>query len=547
MFEYADIILKSNAVFTGLSEQVFKGGIAITQNLITAVGNDIDIDRLIGPKTKVYEYDEEMIMPGFIDSHIHFFLGALVASEYMLTDIFASTSEAECISMLEAFANEHPDFDRIVGIGWFPANWTDNKLPHRASIDKVISNKPVYLIAADGHTVWVNSKALEVNNITKDTTVSLGEIGKDEKGELNGLLFEIEACGLVLDHAITLPKDIMINNLKTFMNMLAACGITSVSDMSSKSTPEGNFEEYETVSIIEKNGELGLRLHLYPALGLDCNLDKAKALKKQYCSDKLRISGLKQFVDGVTSTYTGYLLEKYADNPDTKGFLNYSVDTYRSNIINANKEGFGVRLHTIGDGAVRLGLDIFEESNKYNSTSNVRNCLEHCETINPDDIPRFSQLGVIASIQPYHLILDANEKISRVGEERCKYEWPLKSLLDSKALLAFSTDFPISSFNPFPNIYAAITRCDMDGIPTGINPEEKVSLFEALKAYTFGGAYSYNRENELGTLEVGKLADVIVLNKNLFSIPSKQILETSVKLTIFDGKVIFDDKVSSEI
>ena len=222
------------------------------------------------------------------------------------------------------------------------------------------------------------------------------------------------------------------------------------------------------------------------------------------------------------------------------GFPVNTPEYYEKCIIAANRHGFGVRLHCIGDAAVRLALDCFEKSNAVNENHNVRNSIEHIENINPDDIPRFGKLGVVASMQPRHLPLDANEKITRIGRERCKYEWPNRSILDSEGILAFGTDYPVVNYNPFENIYYAVTRNGYDHKPTGVNQSEKVTLAETLRAYTFGGAYVSGRDKELGTLKAGKLADVIVLDRNLFKTDTEDIPNTGVLLTVFDGNVIFE-------
>ncbi len=537
----ADLVLKSNAVFTGLTNSIFKGGIAISGKKIAAVGSDIEIDKWIDQDTKVYEYNDSLIIPGFVDAHMHFFTGAFVSSKYMLTDLSRAHSEQECADMVGTFANEHPEYKTITGIGWFPAYW-DKKdaLPHRKLLDDVVSDRPVYLLSADCHTFWLNTKALEECSVTKDTQVTFGGIGKDEEGELTGLLFEIEAESTANEKAFLLPKQEMKALQKEFYKKLAAHGITSTTNMSASPLLEESFYEYEAAAELEKEGDLTVRLHLYPSLGLDTNLDKAKALREQYSSDKLRISGLKHFVDGVTSTYSAYLLEPYKDKPETSGFSNYPPELYKKTILNANKEGFGVRLHAIGDAAVRLALDAYEESNIQNENKNIKNCIEHIESIHPEDIPRFPKLGIIASMQPMHLILDVNEKVTRIGKERCQYEWPFKTFINNNATLAFGTDYPVADIDPFPNIYSAVTRRTEEGEMIGVNPQEKISIAEALMAYTYGGACSINREDELGTLEEGKLADITVLDKNLFEISNEDILETKVKLTIMDGKVIFE-------
>ena len=264
-------------------------------------------------------------------------------------------------------------------------------------------------------------------------------------------------------------------------------------------------------------------------------------MAKELYSEKLRLNGVKGFIDGVASTYTGLLLEPYSDNPETKGIgvPNVPQSELEPCIIAANAAGLPVRLHCIADGSTRMALDMYEASLKANGMHGLPNTVEHIENIHPDDIPRFRELGVIPSLQPYHLTLDYMEKPRRIGEERCRWEWPHRSLLDAGADLAFGTDYPVVDFNPYPSIYAAVTRLDDDGNPASTNPEECVTLAEALYAYTAGGAKAYGRD-DIGILEEGKLADIIVVNKNLFAVEPEEIQHCETVMTMFDGEIIYE-------
>ncbi len=542
----ADLVLKSNAVFTGTGSPVFHGGVAVRGNRIVAVGAEGEIDPWIGNETEVRDFGDRLIMPGIIDAHMHFFVGAYSSSPYMLMDLFEAHSEKEAAAMVERFAKSHPGLERISGMGWCQAFWgKGDPLPHRASLDAVVSDRPVYLLSADAHTFWLNTRALEECGITKETSVSFGEIGRDRRGELSGLLFEIEAEAVANENAFRLPHEEQKALIAEFLGLLSRAGITSTVNMSASPVTERDFRDYEILREIETAGNLPVRLHLYPSLGLGADLSRVKTLRDAYRSERLKVSGLKHFVDGVTSTYSAFQLEPYSDNPETSGFSNYSRELYLRNVINANREGFGVRLHAIGDAAVRLALDVFEESARTNGNGPYRNTIEHVESIHPDDIPRFARTGTVASMQPLHLPYDREEKISRIGKERCRYEWPFRSLLDAGAILAFGTDFPVVPFNPFPNIHAAVTRATPEGDPAGINPEERISLAETLRAYTWGSACALNRENELGTLEPGKLADIIVLDRNLFSVRDDEIPGTSVLLTVMDGTTVYESMYAS--
>jgi predicted amidohydrolase YtcJ len=537
----ADLVIFGDAIFDGISEQPFQGGIAVLGNKIVAVSQEKkNIQEWIDDHTIVLNYDNKLVMPGFVDAHMHLFTGGIVNSKYMLTELFEARSEDDCAKMVARFAAANPDLKKISGMGWFPGIWDDPlQKPTRKSLDLIVPDRPVYLLSADCHTFWLNTKALEECGINKDTTVSFGEIGKDKHGELDGLLYEIEACAAPNEKAFTLPKELMADLQAQFYMQLISYGITSTTNMSVSPVIENTLTGIEVAAEMEAKGELPIRIHFYPSLGLDGDMTVAKELRAKYYSDRLRFSGLKQFVDGVTSTYTAFLLEPYSDNSGVRGRSNYPYEIYEKGVVAANKEGIGVRLHAIGDGAVRMALDAFDASLEANGAHRCVNTIEHIEVIHPDDIGRFSKLNVVASMQPMHLIMDQNEQIVRIGTNRGKYAWPHHTILESGAKLAFGTDYPVADINPFPNIFAAVERMDEYGTVVGINPEEKVTLTQALKAYTNGSASAIGRDSELGTLEEGKLADIIVLDRNLFQCGTKQIADTTVETTIMDGEIVF--------
>lgn len=533
-----DLILKSKNIFTCLGDELISGAVVIKDNKILKVGSikeeDYSCDHIL-------DYGEKLIMPSFIDAHVHYFMGAISSSEHMCVEISESKSEADCVEIIKKFAEEHPEEKRILGIGWFPANWDNAPLPSKKTLDEAIPDRPVYLIAADVHTFWMNSMALEESGITKEMKPKSGSIGKFDDGELNGLLFEPDAFGPAMAKVMDFSTEDMKKMHKEFLAYINAKGVTSISEMSADDYDETTFRNYAVVKEMEDSGELTCRLHLYTQLDGYTDFSKAKELQEKYCSEKLRLAGVKGFIDGVTSTHTGLLLEPYADMPNTCGIdvPNVSEADNKEYIAAANAAGLSVRLHCIADGSVRMALDLYEHSRKVNGDHGQINTIEHIENIHPDDIPRFAQLDVVPSMQPYHLTLDFNEKIGRLGEERCRWEWPHKTILEKGGKLALGSDYPVVDFNPFPSIYAAVTRCDDEGQPTGMNPEECISLSQALIAYTAGSANAYGRLSDLGTLEEGKLADIIVVNKNLFEIDKKEILDCKVDLTIMDGKIVY--------
>lgn len=539
--EFADIILKSNAVFTGCEDEPFAGGVAIKGNKILAVEKGDGIDAFKSGETKVYQYGDNLIMAGFVDGHDHLWWGAVADSDHAV-DITASTSEEEAVEMIKKYAEEHPEEPRIRGFGWFPANWNDAPLPTKKSLDKAVPDRPVYMNSADAHTAWLNTKALEESGYRPDMKVAAGSIGVDENGEMNGLIYEPDAMENALNNYYDFPDDQIRSIMHDFMKGLASKGVTSLSEMSADDYVEMFHHRYQVFKEMAEAGEFTSRVHAYTAFMRRTDFTEAVKWKEEFNSPTFRVVGVKGFLDGVTSTYTGLLLAPYADRPDTigDGAPLDNQESLNASVIAANAAGLPVRIHCIGDGAVRMGLDAYEESIKVNGRHGLINTIEHIETIDPVDIPRFAQLGVVASMQGEHLPQENNEKVTRLGEERCRYEWAWRSLLDAGAKLALGTDFPVVYYNQFPGIHATVARKNYDGSPAGVENGEYLTIAEALKANTLGSAYVYGRDHELGSLEPGKLADVIVMDRNLFDVPVDDIKDTKILLTVMDGNVVYE-------
>lgn len=536
--ESADKILKSNAVFTGCGEKPFRGGVAIKGNKILAVLEGDAIDQYRSPETTVYSYGDNLIMPGFVDAHDHLWWGAVADSEHMV-DLTASVSEADAVERIKEYAKAHPDEKRIRGFGWYPANWNDAPLPTKESLDEAVPDRPAYMNCADAHTGWLNSLALEESGYSADMELGAGYLGTYENGELNGLVYEPDALAVGWEKVYDFPPDQIKSILRNFMKGLAGQGVTSLGEMSADDYKDLFHQRYQVFKEMDEKGELTSRVHVYTKFMGYTNFETAKKWKKEFHSDKFRICGLKGFLDGVTSTYTGLLLRPYADRPDTcgEGVPLASQEELNASVAAGNAAGLPVRIHALGDAAVRMALNAFEESIRLNGNHGLPNTIEHIETIDATDLPRFKELGVLASMQGEHLSLEHNEKVTRLGEERCKLEWPFRSLLDAGASLAFGTDFPVVYYNQLPGIWAAVTRKNYDGTPAGVENGENLTLSEALTANTLGSAKAYNRDHELGSLEAGKLADIIVLDRDLFAVPEDEIREAKVILTMMDGTV----------
>ncbi len=537
----AEIVLKSKAVYDCVHSKPFAGSVAICENRILEVAREGETLQSVTDKTKIIDCGDKMIMPGLVDAHVHYFYGGMFGSRYVCNDIVNSKSEAECVDMIKRFAQANPELERIIGLGWFPSYWGDAPLPNKRLIDEAVPDRPVYLLSADIHTIWCNTKALEEAGIYAGMPVKSGSVGVFENGELDGMLYEPDAYQPAMNKVMELAAPLMKEVHEAFLKQIAACGITTISEMTANDYNDATIRNFRIIKELEDEGKLTARLHLYSRLAGYTDFSRALEYKREFNSPMLRMQGIKGFIDGVASTFTALTLEPYSDNPDTCGIgVPLTPKAEMQKYVNAaNAAGFQVRIHCISDGAVRMALDLYEESQRVNGRCDYKNAVEHIENINPADIKRFKELSVIPSMQPMHLLLDADEQISRMGPERVKYEWAFKSILDAGGKLAFGTDYPVVNFDPFPTLYAAITRDNLDGTPASHNPWECITLEQALKAYTIDAANTYDRENDIGTLEPGKLADIIVIDKNLFELEPKEILNCSVDMTMCDGKIVF--------
>ena len=534
--QLADVIISSNTVFTGLSDQPEPASIAIKDNKIVAIGSVEEMKHCAGEHTKIYQFKDQLIMPGFHDFHLHIMQGAVALNS---VNLFAARSEDEALEMIGGFAESKPENQWVIGFTWDAGYWDTQQLPTRHSLDHILPDRPALMFHAEGHYAWVNTKALEIANITRHSENPFyGIIGKDENGEPNGILYE-KAMDAVIRHAFNFSNSQKNEIFSNFLAHAASLGVTAVNDLHGLKT----IESLDVFKEFEDNGKLTTRIHLWPALNGD--LGHSKQLRETYQSDKLRLSGLKQFIDGVITARTAYLLEPYADQPETRGETSFSPETIKKWVVDADKEGFSIRFHAIGDGAIRLALDAYDEAQKTNGKRDSRHSVEHIEVIHPDDIHRFSELGVTVSMQPDHLAMsERGVYTEQIGAEREKYVFSINTLQKTGAKLAFGTDFPIDILNPLLQIYRAVTRIDSSG-KTVWHPHECITLAEALKAYTSGPAYGTFREQELGTLEAGKLADIIVLERNLFEVLVEEIPDIKVLLTIVDGQVVYDYAGSS--
>ena len=539
----ADLILTGDAIFTGLTDKAQPGFVAIKDNKILAVSNEKEnFHDYQDAGTEVFNFGNQLIMPSFYDSHTHLILAGMYKTFVNLGD---AKSEEEAARMVGDFAKTIPNDAWIIGFNWYHVFWDEKVLPTKFSLDKYVSDRPIFLINAEAHGAWVNSKALEICRVDKDTKdPDYGHVEKLQNGEPSGFLYEA-ALGLVAVNALQFTREQEKTFTRKYMESAAKFGITAVNDMQPYFGV--NMGNYEAFKELEDSGELNIRIHSAP--DLLCNLNQADIWRSTYKSDKRRVTLLKQFLDGVPTTYTALMIDEYSDKPGDTGTELSDINAIRMQVEEAHRRGFSVRLHACGDRSVRIALDCYEAAIKKYGKNEARHGIEHIECIHPDDVHRFKDLGIIPSMQPEHLALtqkfEDNPYRARLGEERSKMTWPLKTMLDAAGVLAIGTDCPVVDNDPFLEIYRAVTRVHNDGLPVGgWNPKEKLTMAEILRAYTYGSAFGTHREKELGTLEVGKFADIVVLDRNLFETADEDIRSTKVELTIMDGKVIYKGGIS---
>ena len=540
----ADTALLNGKIWTGESATTFVQAIAIDGNKVMATGTDKEIKKLIGDSTKVIDLNNKLVTPGFNDAHIHLLSGSTILSS---VDLLATTNLSEMNEVILDFAQKNPGKPWLTGRGW-KYGFFEGGMPNKKYLDSLVPDRPVYLRAYDGHTGVANSKALELAGINRDTQYTgFGEIVKDANGEPTGALLE-GAQSLVSEVVPEASREEQLNALRQGLKYVASLGITSVQNAN------GDLEEYSLYQSLHKNKELTLRFAMGFSVGAKTTeqeiADFIEIKNNPTDPDWLKGHAIKFMVDGVIESHTAIMLEPYSDIPvdDRMQAHNWNipVDLYRQLVSRLDKEGFQLYTHAIGDLAVRESLNAYElaiqEASQRGDTSERRHRIEHIEQVHADDISRFARLGVLPSMQPIHAdpgTLDVWSKA--VGEERLPRSFAWQSMLQSGATLVYGSDWPACiSGNPMRGLHSAVNRRTMDGQPPeGWVPEQRITVAEALKAYTFNSAYASFDEKQKGKLVPGLLADLVVLSQDLFTIPAMDIHKTEVMMTMVDGKEVF--------
>lgn len=530
----ADLVLINGRFWTVNAQAPEAEAVACRDGRLIAVGNNAEIRRLVGNRTRVIDLQGKRVVPGFNDAHVHFHEGGRGLASVQLRD--ARTPE-EFRDRIAAFAKTIPKGRWITEGNWDHENWSPANLPTRQLIDAVTPDNPVSINRLDGHMVLVNSLALKLAGITKDSKdPDGGAIVRDAAGEPTGVLKDaaMAAVGRVIPNP---GEDEIIRAVKAAMRYAAENGVTSVQDMSA---------DADTLRVYQKllrTDELTVRIYGHKPLASWATL-AALGINAAYGSDRLRIGGLKGFADGSLGSTTALFFEPYLDDPKSSGLPGeemFPESKMRDHILRADKAGLQVAIHAIGDKANKTILDMFAEVEKTNGTRDRRFRIEHAQHLRPEEIARFGRQHVIASMQPYHAIDDGRWAENRIGPQRARGTYAFRSLLDAGVTLAFGSDWFVAPMDPLKGIYAAVTRRTLDGKrPSGWIPEQKISVAEAIRAFTMGSAFASFEENAKGSIEVGKLADLAVLSHDILRVDPVLIEQATVTMTVFNGKVIFE-------
>jgi predicted amidohydrolase YtcJ len=537
--EPADIIVIHARVYTENPQQPWAQAVAIYRGKIAAVGDDSEIERRRGMGTKVINAGGKLVLPGFVDCHIHFMDGSLSLGRLNLE---GAKGPADIQKRLRAEAADHPGDDWILGRGWDYAAFGPEALPHKKYLDELFPNRPVFLEAYDGHTAWANSKALAMAGIVRETADPLnGTIVRDPRsGEATGALKEA-AQDLV---AKFLPKPSRAEQLlalRAGMKWANEHGITRVHSAGQ------DFEVLDLFDEMRHRGDLSMRMYvayfLHPPELRPQDLEAIEHARKKYHDDWIDAGAVKIMLDGVVEPHTAAMLEPYSDDPSWKGKLFWEPAKYQAAVAELEKHGLQLFTHAIGDYAVRAALDAYEHAETQNRKRDHRPRIEHIETIATPDIERFGKIGVIASMQPLHSYTepDTLDIWSRnIGADRASRGWVWKSIAEAGGHLAFGSDWPIVTLNPWEGIQTAVTRQTSQGQPgAGLVADQRLTVAQLVDGYTLGAAFAGHREKSEGSLEVGKLADLIILSQNIFDVDPHKIGSTKVVTTILGGRIVY--------
>ena len=534
----ADTVFRRGAVYTVDAARSWAEAVAVREGRIVYVGTEAGLAPWVGPQTRGIDLDGKMLLPGFHDSHVHLVGGGIELDECNLNGL--STMD-QVLAAVSEFAKRYPEKKWIRGGGW-PLTLSGGN-PHKDLLDKIVPDRPVILDAFDGHSSWVNSRALEIAGVTKETPdPPRGRIERDPAtGEPTGTLRE-SAARLVIVKTPPYTHEEFVTGLRRGLEIANRFGITSVQEARVTDKHLKAFAE------LDQSGELNVRtvaaMGFDPAKGMS-QLSQFVEWRAKFQSKRLRTTAVKIFQDGVIESRTAALLQPYLGGKDERGWLNYEPEVLKPLAAEIDRLGFQIHIHAIGDRGIQSSLDALEFARDRNGSRDSRHHIAHIQLFDPPDIARFRRLGVVANFQPYWAQADkyiVDMTLPVLGPERSRWLYPLRSVAKTGAVIACGSDWSVSTMNPLDAIQVAVTRRGIKEPPgPAWLPEEAVDLPLMLAGYTINGAFVNFQESETGSIEVGKAADLIVLDRNLFEIPAHEIHLAKVLLTVLEGKEVFRD------
>lgn len=539
----ADLVFRNGGVYTVDSGHAWVEAIAVRDGRITVVGSNDAVAPLIGPDTRVVDLTGHMLIPGFHDTHVHPVTGGVELSE---CDLNPAQSRSDVIRIVTECSERDPDAPWVLG-GGFQLPIFPGGSPSRGLLDTLVPNRPAYLTSADGHSAWVNSRALERAGVDRDTPdPPEGRIEREQHSNRPSGTLRETAMELVARHVPAYSVDAYREGLRRGLGLAARYGITTLHEASANETM------LRAYAAADSSGELTARvivsLRVDPTEGTT-QVARLARLRDKYRSALVRPVAAKIFLDGVIEGQTAALLEPYTDRPGYTGEINFQPDTLASLVHTLDSTGFKVHVHAIGDRAIRVALDAFARQHEIDQGAGPRHIMAHIQLFDPADIPRFAELGVVASFQPLWAYADTyitELTEPRLGPERSRWLYPIASVVKTGAIVAGGSDWSVTSMNPLSAIEVAVTRRDpeVDDGPSWI-PEERVDIATMLEAYTLGGALASDHEEATGSIAVGKAADLVVLDGNVMETPVHLLSEVEVLTTYLEGRAVYSNSSSS--
>ena len=543
----ADLLLTNGKVYTMDAERTWAEAVAIRDGRIIFVGSSADAKQHTGSATEVVDLEQKMLLPSFQDVHIHPIGGGLA---YLSCTLFDESGLDAALAKIARCVAENPDADAIVGTGWDWGMFIGEATPDKELLDAIDNSPPLIFGDGDGHTLWVNSAALALAGVTADTPdPEGGAIGRVAGStEPSGTLLEGPGMALLRSKLPATSLEEKEQGLLYAQRYLLGLGITAMQDAMVFLAADDEASNLATYRSLQEKGQLKLRVRaaIYwdPAKGL-AQIPAIKAASTEFSKGRLQVTSVKFWADGILETHTARLLEPYTDKPDTLGLLMVPLDDMMAAVPLLDAAGFQIHIHAIGDGTVRYALDAIEKARDTNGVRDARHFIAHTQLIHPDDMGRFVKLQTVATFSPYWAFSDDYTAIinpPQLGEERMKTMFPIAEVLATGARVAFGSDWSVSTADPLLGIEVAVRRQDPEDTTAPVfMPEQRISLDAAIAGYTIEAAYTNFLDDDTGSVEVGKYADLIILSDNLFDIPTAQISNAKVLATLLEGELVYGE------